>query len=115
MPVIAIPYFNKGKLKAYVCACTIEEYNNYMEDIDLINSHTVSARYFKEYTLDKGYTVEDMEKNIKLSVSALGEDAFIQWSFAPVFTVQYIKVVLDRLGLSYAPFIDDYSSYLKTL
>lgn len=115
MSLIAIPYFNKDKLLAHVCACTEEEYKKYMESVDNINPYTIGANYFRQYISDKGHILINSEQFEKRVVFALGKGAFVQWQHAPVFTCEYVKEMLNEFQLDYFEFIDVYAKFLKIL
>lgn len=118
MKLVGEPFFVDGKLTAGIVACTNDEYEKYMQNGDFhddINANPVSAKYFKEYLSEKGEAIKNIEKHYSSASSAVGEEAFIQWGYAPTLTVQLVKEFLAQCNLSYSDFIDTYAQHLKSL
>lgn len=115
MPLIAVPFLSDNfKVDYFICGCTFEEYNKYMNKRDEINSHYIPTSFFTSYITDKKLMIDDIDRFTGYSPEELKEFK-VTWKVSNVLTLLMVRKILHGYNLSDSEFIDAYAQYLKTV
>ncbi|MES2566213.1 MAG: hypothetical protein V4565_05070 [Bacteroidota bacterium] len=115
MPLITVPFISdSGKVDYFICGCTNEEQEKFMNRTDEINSHYIPTSFFTKYITDLHRTIDEVDKFTEYAVEELNGFKYT-WKGSNVLTLVMVRKVLHGYDLSFDEFIDAYASYLKSV